>query len=215
MTVGVSKRVHPNTRILHVSNHGIPQHQTTDMSYIAHTLLLGLAARRLASSPSGAHKSKCSYPSSVYTTIPRASRCEHVLADGTSAQTYSWRQLCGTDFLPFALQCHGLHVYPRHSHAWRPPFAVFRRIADRQSCVPGRDKRTKRPIINCHEIMFKTTNTPPLTSPQRQETNAWQREKPVDTDSQRHSDHLLPTGARRRLPLIAVCHAMERNANGS
>ena len=83
-------------RLFNVFNYGFHKTKKTDMSQITHTLLLSLAAGRLASSPSDAYKNKSS--SLVLSTQPfrvlrGANTCIH---DGTCAQGYTRRQLCWT-----------------------------------------------------------------------------------------------------------------------
>ena len=53
------KSVHSNRRLLHVFNHGFHRHQKNGhVSHMTHAIPPRLAARRPASSPSGAHKNK-------------------------------------------------------------------------------------------------------------------------------------------------------------
>ena len=68
-------------QLLRVFNHRF--HKKTDMSHTTHTSLISLAARRHASSPSGAYKRNGTHP--IRRDTPRASRCKYVL-DGTCAQ---------------------------------------------------------------------------------------------------------------------------------
>ena len=85
-------------------------------------------------------------PSSVDTTTSCAKRCEYVLV--------SWYVRPRTHTAPavlnrltaFALNCYGLHVYPRYSHAqclfFRTVYSGVSPIV--KSCVACRDKRSDR-----------------------------------------------------------------------
>ena len=112
-------------------------------------------------------------PSSVNTTIPRASRCEYVPAGWHIRPSLYTAPAVLNRGTAFALNCNRFHVYPRHSHAQRPSFGpcirgVVRIVLDTsndRSYTVMRKRQKKKKQEHTRFLTPNNRNAPLLGNP--------------------------------------------------